>query len=85
MDRAGWHTSKDLRIPPNIQIELLPAYSPELNPTEKVWQWLRKEVCRNRIYDSEDDLMDALTTAIRKMSPERFKRLCHCNYLLHLK
>ena len=85
MDRAGWHKSKDMLIPPNIHIELLPAYSPELNPTEKVWQWLRKEVCRNRIYDSENDLMNALTTALRKMSPTQFKRLCHCNYLLHYK
>ena len=32
MDRAGWHSSKELEIPENISILLLPAYSPELNP-----------------------------------------------------
>jgi transposase len=39
MDRSGWRKSKDLLIPTNIRIEHLPAYSPELNPAEKLWQW----------------------------------------------
>jgi transposase len=43
MDRAGWHTEKKLSIPPNNQIELLPPYSPELNPVEHLWQWLRRD------------------------------------------
>ena len=41
MDQAGWHKSKNLILPKNIQIEFLPPYSPELNPVEKLWQWLR--------------------------------------------
>jgi len=85
MDRAGWHKSKDLLIPTNIRIEHLPAYSPELNPAEKLWQWLRQKVCRNKIYDSENDMMNALTSALRKMSPQRFKQLCYHNYILHHK
>jgi transposase len=85
MDQAGWHKSKDLEVPTNIQIECLPAYSPELNPTEKIWQSLRRKVCRNRLFDSENDLMNALTATLREMSQTQFKQLCHCNYLLHYK
>jgi transposase len=33
-DSAGWHKSKELTLPKNIQLQLLPPYSPELNPTE---------------------------------------------------
>jgi transposase len=33
MDRAGWHMSKDLKVPPNIRIVFLPPYSPELIPS----------------------------------------------------
>ncbi len=32
LDRAGWHVSKELAVPPNITLRYLPPYSPELNP-----------------------------------------------------
>ena len=37
MDRAGWHRSKLLVIPSGMYIEYLPAYSPELQPAERLW------------------------------------------------
>lgn len=36
MDGAGWHKSKDLIVPKNIIIKLLPPYCPELNPVERL-------------------------------------------------
>jgi hypothetical protein len=47
-DQAGWHKSKSLKVPENIILKSLPPSSPELNPVEKLWQWLKKHVCRNR-------------------------------------
>ncbi len=41
VDGAGWHIAHDLRIPSNVTLVLLPPYSPELNPVEKVWTWGR--------------------------------------------
>jgi hypothetical protein len=38
MDRAGWHRAKDLVVPDNLTLVLLPARAPELNPVENVWQ-----------------------------------------------
>ncbi|WP_445240191.1 transposase [Microcoleus vaginatus] len=37
MDRAGWHISERLVIPSGICVEYLPAYSPELQPAERLW------------------------------------------------
>lgn len=81
MDRAGWHRSKSLKIPQNIKITFLPSYSPELNPVEKLWQWLRKEVTHNNLFETLGKLMDDLTMAYRKLTDADFLRLCHCNYL----
>ena len=36
VDGAGWHVSRDLTVPPNITLVVLPPYSPELNPVERV-------------------------------------------------
>ena len=44
LDQAGWHEAKTLRIPANITLEPLPPRSPELNPVERVWLLLEREV-----------------------------------------
>ena len=49
MDQAGWHTSDKLDLPANISILLLPPKSPELNPTENTWQFLRDNRLSNRV------------------------------------
>ena len=41
LDQAGWHGAKDLVIPDNITLLALPPRSPELNPTENIWQFIR--------------------------------------------
>jgi len=81
MDQAGWHRSKTLTVPENIYIEYLPPYSPELNPVEKLWLWLRRQVCRNRLFKSEEDLIEELTTMLNGASNTQLSRLCHCSYL----
>jgi len=42
MDDAGWHTDDIASEFDNVAIIKLPPYSPELNPIEQVWQWLRQ-------------------------------------------
>jgi transposase len=41
MDRAGWHTTRHLNLPRNIVPIFLPSRAPELNPVEKIWQYMR--------------------------------------------
>ncbi len=59
MDRAGWHMTDKLRLPKNLSIILLPSRSPELNPVENIWQYLRQNWLSNRVFDSYDDILDA--------------------------
>jgi hypothetical protein len=41
LDQAAWHTTKKLRVPANITLLPLPARSPELNPVDNLWQFMR--------------------------------------------
>ncbi len=63
MDRAGWHTTGKLNVPKNITIILLPSKSPELNPVENVWQYLRANWLSNRVFETYDDIVDAACDA----------------------
>ena len=42
LDRAGWHGAGGLAVPENLTLLPLPRYSPELNPVENVWEYLRQ-------------------------------------------
>ena len=37
----------------------LPSYSPELNPVENIWQFLRQNHLGNRVFESYTDIVDA--------------------------
>ena len=59
-DGAGWHqTGQRLAVPKNISLLHLPPYSPELNPIENVWQYLRSNELSRRVWKSYDDIVQA--------------------------
>jgi len=57
LDQAGWHITKKLTLPDNITLLPLPARSPELNPVENVWQFLRDNWLSNRVFRGYDDIV----------------------------
>lgn len=60
VDQAGWHRAKDLVIPENIRLLAQPAYSPELNPVEHIWEEIREKAFYNRVFVSLNAVIDML-------------------------
>jgi len=58
LDQAGWHISPKLKVPDNITLLPLPPRSPELNPVENVWQFVRDNWLSNRIFHSYEEIVD---------------------------
>jgi hypothetical protein len=73
LDGAGWHTSPKLRVPDNVTLLPLPRYSPELNPVENIWEYLRANFLSHRVWDSYDAIVDACCSAWAALmgTPER--------------
>lgn len=63
LDRARWHTTAKLAVPKNISLIFLPSRSPEMDPVQDIWQYLRANWLSNRIFDSYDDIIDAACDA----------------------
>jgi transposase len=57
LDQAGWHTTAKLIVPENITLLPLPPRSPELNPVENIWQYIRDNWLSNRVFKSYDDIV----------------------------
>jgi transposase len=71
LDGTGRHASQTLQVPDNIQLLPLPAYAPELNPVEHLWDELREKFFNNLVFDSIDALEDHLEAAPRAQEHER--------------
>jgi hypothetical protein len=68
LDGAGWHRASTLRVPPSMHLLFLPPYSPELNPTEHVWDHIRENFFGNHIFSSLDAVEDRLCMAFRTLA-----------------
>jgi hypothetical protein len=64
LDGAGWHKAKALSIPTNMRLVSLPAWSPQLNPAEHVWDEVREKYFANRWFETMDQLDEQLVTAL---------------------
>ncbi|MFN7094682.1 MAG: IS630 family transposase [Burkholderiales bacterium] len=78
LDQATWHRSSKLAKFNNLTLLPLPPYSPELNPQEQVWQWLRDKHLANRAFADYEDIVTASCTAFNDFSADigRVKKLC---------
>ncbi|WP_456388292.1 transposase [Profundibacter sp.] len=70
MDGAGWHKSGALNIPENLSILFLPPYSPGLNPTKNVWQYLRQTYLSNRVFETWEAIVDACCDVWNRLTAE---------------
>ena len=67
MDRAGWHSTDRLKVPKNLTIILLPPRSPELNPVENVWQYLRQNWLSNSVFPDYNAILNTGCDAWNKL------------------
>jgi hypothetical protein len=84
LDRAGWHLARRLAVPANVTLVPLPAYSPELNPVERVWLCLRERFLSHRVLDGYEAVLDAACRAWNALAaePGRLASLTGYPYLL---
>lgn len=82
-DGAGYHRAKALQVPANVSLLLLPPYSPELNPIENLWHYLKSHYWSNRAYKDYNDLFEAAVAAWRRvcLEPTYIRSICAAPYL----
>jgi len=67
LDNGAFHHTKELHVPRNIHLLFLPPYCPQLNPAEQIWRYIKDKIA-NTIFNSLQDLSDALVQVIRRLS-----------------
>ena len=81
-DNAGWHRSQKVNLPEGMTVEYLPAYSPELQPAERLW-CLVDEPLVNQYFETIDEMEETLVSRCNILSDlkEEIKNLTHYHWL----
>jgi transposase len=82
-DGAGFHSGKDLVVPENVSLIRLPPYSPELNPVENLWHYLRSHHWSNREYEGYQGLQEEAIRSVLAVcaDAEKLKTICNADYV----
>jgi len=86
LDGAGWNTSTQVKLPENIQLLQLPPYSPELNPTEHIWDYLREQKkFNNHTFSSIDAVEKQLSKSLKVLNGEQeiLKSMCQFPWIIN--
>jgi transposase len=73
-DNAGFHSAKNIEIPDNIWLLRIPPYNPELNPCEKVWQYIKNRF-KNRRLETMEELKKWLHNMVCEMKAETIQSI----------
>lgn len=81
IDNAGFHATKNIKIPENIFLVRIPPYCPELNPCEQIWQYIKQKY-RNKFFKTMKDLKEWLYQTVRNMEVDIIKSIVSNHHYL---
>lgn len=68
-----------------IEIVCLPKYSPELNPKENFWNYVRKKFLNNKLFETVEEMSRQVLEFIKNIPKKIVKKVCSYEYLLRQK
>jgi hypothetical protein len=82
VDNGLFHKAKKLQIPENIILLFQPPYSPELNPIERVWEYLKEDL-KWELFENLDNLRSKVAQVLAQLTPEIVASLTGYDYILN--
>jgi putative transposase len=82
LDNVKFHPAKRLqpilkRFEHRIELLFLPPYSPDLNPIERVWWLMRKQITHNRWLKTMEQRVEEFEKWCSKTQPKQITRICN--------
>ena len=81
LDKGPLHQALELAIPDNIVLLFQPPYSPQVNPIERFWKELKKQL-KWQLFDDLDDLRQTLSKEINQLTPELISSVSGWKFIL---
>jgi len=83
IDNAAFHSLSTYTLPENIKLIRIPPYTPELNPSEKIWHYIKQHY-KNTVFQTLENVKQWLYDFVKdKLSTEIIKSITHHQELCH--
>lgn len=82
LDNAPSHISEEIEIPENVVLLFQPTYCPEVNPVERVWEYLKSSLV-GEVFESLDDLRRRVGTILQSLNEDIVGFLAGWSWILH--
>ncbi|WP_066018775.1 IS630 family transposase [Endozoicomonas atrinae] len=79
LDRAGFHMAQNLPKFENVSLLWLPACAPELNSSERLWEWMREHDLANKAFSCYEDIVDCCCEAWNNLCGEAGRLFSLCS------
>jgi len=77
LDNGAFHHAKSLDIPDNVALLFLPPYTPELNPAENMWQYIKNKVSMN-VHNTLEELQKTIQQTLQEqINSEVVQSICN--------
>jgi transposase len=83
IDNTGFHSTKNIEIPDNIYLLRIPPYSPELNPCQQVWQYIKTRY-KNQLFKTMDTLRSWLYKTVTSINTKTIKSITSNHLYLNI-
>jgi len=81
IDNGGFHNSLNLSIPENVILLFQPAYSPEVNPIERLWGYVKEQLKWLR-FEHIEELRAAVQKELKNLTKEVIASLTRWQFIL---
>lgn len=80
-DNVSYHKNqggKEYPLPENIELFFLPAYSPDLNPIERLWKYFKDEFLNNNLFKNLVEIKEYVYEGLKSIinSLDLVKNIC---------
>lgn len=82
IDNARFHSTKNIKIPDNIHLLNIPPYTPELNPCEQIWKYI-KDRYKNICFKDLEQIKEWLADFVNAMETETIKSIVSNHHYLN--
>lgn len=81
VDNGLFHKAKRLRIPDNVILLFQPPHSPELNPVERLWEHLKRDL-KWELFSDLKQLQDKVDALIDALTPQQVASITGYSFIL---
>jgi transposase len=84
VDNGRYHIARALEIPRNVEFVFLPPYSPELNPIERLWQFIKDKLASVGVFKNLEEVQKKVEDILIRLTSSEVQSITGYQYIMNV-